>query len=99
MHSHGFSEVKHRSFSHENVLDSESGYGSSGHPGSSGPTGSDQGQSPGDRRSRLRKSHSSEGLLRSPQTGPPHPPAPLAEDHHQGLTRASLNTFDDATAE
>ena len=40
-----------------------------------------------------------EGLLRSPQTGPPHPPAPLAEDHHQGLTRASLNTFDDATAE
>ena len=40
---------------------SESGYGSSGHPGSGGPTGSDQGQSPGDRRSRLRKSHSSGG--------------------------------------
>ena len=41
-----------------NICFSESGYGSSGHPGQ---PGSDQGQSPGDRRSRLRKSHSSGG--------------------------------------
>ena len=88
---------------------SESGYGSSVQPGSGR-----QVQSSGDRRSRLRKSHSSggnddcfmfpsshwsflEGLLRSPQTGPPSQPPAEGGDQHQRLRQAPLKTFDDAS--
>ena len=52
-------------FSQENILDSESGYGSAGQP-----PGREE-DSPSGRRARLRKSHSTEGLLRSPQPLPP----------------------------
>ena len=56
-----------RSFSQENMLDSESGYGSAPHPA----PGREQG-SPSERRAKLRKSHSSDEILRSP--APPAPP-------------------------